>query len=78
LAKDQQAEIESNDDGLVISEDDHDMQLREPICFSEDDDAMDEVSDSGHDVLEAEAYAELVSRFNTHMCYRFDATASSK
>jgi hypothetical protein len=81
LATDQQAEIESNDNGLVAAGDDHDMQPRDPPSYSEDEDDTNELSGSGHDVSEAEAYAELVNPFQLHdLCNAelFDAITPSK
>jgi hypothetical protein len=66
LATDQQAEIELNDSEIVAAADEHNMQLRDPTNFSEDEDDMDDVSDPGHDVSEAEAYAELVNHVLLH------------
>jgi hypothetical protein len=55
LATDQQAEIDSE---VVLALDDEIVQWRDPTSVSEDEDDMGEMS---HDVLEQEAYSELVS-----------------
>jgi hypothetical protein len=71
LATDQQAEIESDDSEIVAAADGHDMQLRDPTIFSENEDENDtnDPSDPGHDVSEAEAYAELVNHVLLHNFY---------
>ena len=44
-----------------MAADDQFVQWRDPTSLSEDEDNMGEVSDSGHDVSEQDAYSELVS-----------------
>ena len=80
MATDQQAEIELNDGEIIATADEHDMQLRDPSNVSEDEDDTLDPSDPGHDVSEAEAYAELVNRVLLHDFYNntdFDITIIS-